>query len=88
MRDFNIKYKDYLEKGFYGLAINNEKVIEFLHKEFQEFIKDPDFRYRQIKMKFNFCRFYSNIEDQEKISYIERTIEKIINYGIPKRKSN
>lgn len=58
--EFNEKYKDYLEEGHYGLALDNKEAIEFLDKEFQEFIKIPNFKYSQIKSKFNNFRFYAD----------------------------
>ena len=46
--EFNIKYKDYLEIGHYGLDLDNPEAIEYLDNEFQEFIKIPNFSYSQI----------------------------------------
>ena len=57
--EFNKKYATFLEKGHYGLAINDSNFIEWLDKEFQEFIKNPEFSYSQIKVKFGFGRFYA-----------------------------
>ena len=54
--EFNIKYADYLEDGHYGLDLHNPEAVEYLDNEFQEFIKDPDFSYSQIKSKFNSFR--------------------------------
>lgn len=59
--DFNNKWKDYLEEGFYGMAINNLEVIEYLDKEFEKEIKvNPEFNYAQIKLKFGYPRIYAN----------------------------
>jgi hypothetical protein len=58
--EFNAKYKDYLEDGFYGLALNNPKAIEYLDKRFQEFTKRPDFKFSQIKGKFSYFSFYAD----------------------------
>ena len=38
-KEFNDKYKDYLEEGHYGLDINHLKVIEYLDSIFQDLIK-------------------------------------------------
>lgn len=59
--EFNKKYKDYLEEGHYGLDIQNEYIIEYLDKQFEDLIKIPGFKYSQIKMKFNSSRFYNNL---------------------------
>ena len=60
--EFNDKYKDYLEKGFYGLAVENEEIIEYLDSIFPIIISfKPDFQYSQIKSKFNRIAFYTNL---------------------------
>jgi len=74
--EFNEKYKDFLEKGHYGLAIDNEEVVEYLDKKFQEFVKIPGFTYSQIKTKFNSVRFYGG-DDM-------KTAEKDIHMGFNK----
>ena len=51
--EFNEKYKDYLEDGFYGLGFDYPEVTEYLDKLFPVIIKEyPDFKYQQIKLKF------------------------------------
>ena len=75
--DFNEKYKDYLERGHYGLDIDNPKVIEYLDGKFQQFIKVSGFKFTQIIMKFNFVCFYAIKIDQQ-INEVEREILRII----------
>lgn len=75
--EFNEKYKDYLSKGHYGLALMDEGVIEYLDKEFQELIKIPDFKYLQIKGKFNWYSFYAENVSVEKRQEIENKIKEI-----------
>jgi hypothetical protein len=83
--EFNKKYEDYLEEGHYGLAINIPSVVEFLDEIFSKvLIHLPDFKYSQIKLKFNMCRFYSNLPEimpnfGGKIGHI---IEKDINFMV------
>lgn len=77
-REFNEKWINYLEEGFYGLAIPLESVVKYLDDIFEnELTKDPNFRYTQIKMKFNWSCFYSNapIEVRERI---ESNINKLV----------
>lgn len=75
-KEFNEKWNEYLEDGFYGLAIGNENVINYLDKEFAKEIKNnTSFKYSQIKMKFNTCRVYAN---SEKTSMWEEEIERLI----------
>jgi hypothetical protein len=75
--DFNKKYSDYLETGHYGLAINNEEVINYLDRVFEEkLIHIPGFKYSQIKVKFGYCRFYcKGIQIPDEL--IERIVDDI-----------
>ncbi len=58
--EFNNKYSAYLEPKFYGLAINNHEVVEYLDKEFTlEIERDPEFQYSQIKLKFTMPIVYA-----------------------------
>ena len=77
--EFNDKYEKYLQKGHYGLDINNEKVIEYLDNKFQEFIKIPNFTYAQIKLKWNYARFYADGISSEVCKEVEQDIIKILN---------
>lgn len=77
--EFNIKYKDYLEDGHYGLDLHNPEAVEYLDNEFQEFIKTPDFSYSQIKSKFNSFRFYNCGVSHEKTLEVEQKLKKIYN---------
>lgn len=61
--EFNEKYGEYLEEGHYGLDVAIPTVIEYLDEVFQGLIKIPGFKYTQIKLKFNMCRFYTNLYD-------------------------
>lgn len=75
---FNEKYKDYLEEGHYGLAIDNPDVVKFLDEAFQDLIKIPGFRYSQIKIKFGTARFYC--DGARNLSWlVEREITRIVN---------
>jgi hypothetical protein len=70
-KEFNEKYKDYLEEGHYGLAIDEEVVVQYLDYWFSKWIEEGVlFTYSQIKTKFNFVCFYHkglNIEQHNKI---------------------
>ena len=63
IEQFNKKYEDYLETGHYGLDIQDAVIIEYLDKQFEDLIKIPGFKYSQIKLKFNSCRFYNNLHE-------------------------
>ena len=71
VKDFNEKYKDYLEEGHYGLDVSDPLFIVWLDEKFQEFIKKPGFSYSQIKFKFKFGRFYCEGLTAEEISEVE-----------------
>ena len=76
--EFNKKYEAFLEKGHYGLAITDERVVDMLDSKFQEFIKRPGFKYSQIKLKFGFSRFYCEEIDGDEIDSIEKEINELI----------
>jgi hypothetical protein len=75
--EFNGKYGKYLEEGHYGLALDNPEVIEYLDKEYEELIKLPNFKYSQIKGKFNWFCFYCEGVSSEKRAEIENKIKEI-----------
>ena len=74
--EFNNKYKNHLDHGFYGLVIDDKEVVEFLDKEFSKSIeKDSNFRYSQIKLKFGSSRVYTS---SDKNNEWEEVIDKIL----------
>ncbi len=75
--EFNEKYKDFLEEGHYGLDINTTLVVMYLDSIFQDLIKIPGFKYKQIKLKFKMVRFYSTL-GLILSDTIEKEIENII----------
>lgn len=77
VEQFDEKYKDYLEDGHYGLAINNEEFINWLDDKFQEFIKQPGFKFSQIKAKFGMGRFYAEGLTDEQILEVEKKITEL-----------
>jgi hypothetical protein len=81
-KEFNEKYKDYLEKGHYGLDISYPSIVNYLDKIFQGLIMIPGFQYSQIKLKFNTCRFYNNLYtiSPELSNIIDRAVEKEVNF--------
>lgn len=61
--EFNQKWVEFLEPGHYGLAINSPSHVEYLDKLFEGLTKIPGFKYQQIKEKFNWASFYSNLNE-------------------------
>ena len=79
VEQFNEKYKDFLEEGYYGLDLDKPEAIKYLDKEFKEFIKIPCFSYSQIKSKFNWFCFYNRGVSKEKTLEVEQKLKEI--YG-------
>lgn len=75
--EFNEDWKDYLEKGHYGLDINIPSVVKYLNEEFQVLSEIPGFSYSQIKLKFNMARFYCEPDSIDSLG-IEREIDKLV----------
>ncbi len=78
-QQFNEKYKDFLEEGHYGCDLHNEKALEYLDEQFQEFIKIKNFKYTQIKSKFNWFCFYNKGISRKKTEEVEKKLEEIYN---------
>ena len=62
-KEFNEKYKDYIEEGHYGMDINEPSVIAYVDQIFNDLTQIPGFKYQQIKTKFGLARVYTNLED-------------------------
>lgn len=75
-KQFNEKYTDWLVPRYRGLEISNPDVIEYLDKRFTEFIKNDNFKYYQIKMKFGSARFYADGLSRGELENIEYNIDK------------
>jgi len=80
--DFNDKYSDYLEEGFFGLDMgrdSTEEVVKFLDKIFEDVLtKIPGFKYNQIKIKFGYARFYTNIWSMELMTMVESQLNEML----------
>ncbi len=78
-QDFNEKYKNYLEEGHYGLSFDIPSVTSFLDDVFKVLIYlDKDFKYSQIKLKFNNARFYSNSPHEAINNAVENKINQLV----------
>lgn len=78
-KEFNEKYKKYLEEGGWnGLSFEIPILIDWFDELFSSsLIHIPNFKYKQIKIKFNLIRFYSNLPLEEGLN-IEEKANKIL----------
>ena len=59
---FNNKYKNYIVEGFRGLEFDIPECTEYLDNKIQDIINEyPYFELKQIKVKFNWYCFVSNL---------------------------
>ena len=62
-KEFNTKYKDYLEEGHYGIDIEVPAVLTYVDQIFNDLTQIPGFKYQQIKTKYGLARVYTNLDD-------------------------
>ena len=62
-KEFNEKYKDYIEEGHYGMDINEPSVLAYVDQIFNDLIQIPEFQFSQVKTKYGLARVYTNLED-------------------------
>lgn len=62
-KEFNDKYKDYIEEGHYGMDINEPSVLAYVDQVFNDLIQIPGFQFSQVKTKYGLARVYTNLED-------------------------
>lgn len=81
-KEFNEKYKDYLEEGHYGMDINEPSVLTYVDQIFNDLIKIPGFQFSQIKTKFGMARVYTNLYDLMPFvgRIIDQELEEKINF--------
>ena len=62
-KEFNEKYKDYIEEGHYGMDIGEPSVLAYVDQIFNDLTQIPGFKYQQIKTKFGLARVYTNLDE-------------------------
>ena len=62
-KEFNEKYKDYIDEEHYGMDINEPSVLAYVNEIFNDLIQIPGFKYQQVKTKFGLARVYTNLDD-------------------------
>jgi hypothetical protein len=77
--EFNTKYAQWLEEGHYGLDIDNPAVIEFLDELFEDYLtKIEGFFYTQIKLKYDYSRFYFVIDAETACYHTNQALEFLV----------
>jgi hypothetical protein len=79
--EFKEKYKDYLEDRYYGCELINEEALDYLDNKFQEYIKIPGFKYKQIKSKWNYFCFYADGLSNNEREEVELKLKEICDNG-------
>jgi hypothetical protein len=64
--EFNQKYRQWIQQGWEGLEFDIPQVTEYLDKIMQDMIMIPGFELHQIKMKWDWPRFYFTTDFKEK----------------------
>lgn len=81
-KEFNEKYKDYIEEGHYGMDINEPSVLAYVDQIFNDLIQIPGFQFSQIKTKYGLARVYTNLDDLMPFAgrIINQELEEKINF--------
>lgn len=62
-KEFNDKYKEYIEEGHYGMDIGEPSVLAYVDQIFNDLTQIPGFKFQQIKTKFGLARVYTNLDE-------------------------
>ncbi len=63
---FNEKYKQWIPEGWSGLDFDIPEVTEYMDQIMQDMILIPGFELHQIKLKFDWPRFYFTTDFKDK----------------------
>jgi hypothetical protein len=64
--EFNHKYKQYIPQSWSGLEFDIPEVTDYLDALMQDMILIPGFELHQIKIKFDWPRFYFTTDFKDK----------------------
>lgn len=81
-KEFNEKYKEYIEEGHYGMDIGEPSVLAYVDQIFNDLTKIPEFKFQQIKTKFGLARVYTNLQEVMPFAgrILEQELEEKINF--------
>ena len=72
-KEFNEKYKEYIEEGHYGMDIHEPSVLAYVDQIFNDLTKIPEFKYQQIRTVHGLAKVITNLQDI--IPFVGRIIE-------------
>ena len=64
--EFNSKYAQWIPQGWSGLDFDVPQVTEYLDQVMQDLVLIPGFELHQIKLKFDWPRFYFTTDFKDK----------------------
>lgn len=81
-KEFNDKYKEYIDDSHYGMDINEPSVLAYVDHIFGDLVKIPGFKYQQVKTKFGLARVYTNLDELMPFAgkIINQELEEKINF--------
>lgn len=79
-KQFNEKYKDFIEEGYSGMELINETLIWYIDKMMKTLIKIPGFKLYTITYKFGSYCFRSNQDNSTLDDFIECGIRDTVNF--------
>lgn len=62
-KEFNEKYKEYIDEEHYGMDINEPSVLAYVDQIFNDLKEIPGFKYQQVKTKYGLARVYTNLDE-------------------------
>jgi hypothetical protein len=81
-KEFNEKYKDYIDEGHYGMSIEEPSILAYVDQVFNDLTWIPGFQFQQIKTKFGLARVYTNLQEIMPFAgrILEQELEEKINF--------
>lgn len=70
-KEFNEKYKDFIEEGYSGMELTNETLIWYIDKMMKTLVKIPEFKLYTITYKFGSYYFRSNQDNSTLDDFME-----------------
>jgi hypothetical protein len=75
-KEFNEKYKDFLDEGQKGLIIEVPGIVMYLDRLFGDLTQIPGFKYSHIATNQGMARIYNSLP--ELLPYVGHTMDKAI----------